>query len=537
MSISFNEIPGISKLFTDYLYSFDKVRELYAFDYRSESGFESCIEEKKRNYIKEALFTRDEVADVLRDQNINFDVSSKTFENIELLRKENTFAVLTGQQVGMLSGNCYTILKALCAVKLSDELGSMFPSYNFVPVFWMEDEDHDFLEINHINIFNRTNELKKISYFEKGEQKDKYTKPVSIIKSDEFINDFIDSLANELQPTDFTSNIISIVRKHYIEGSLLKDSFAGFMNSILKNQGLIFCDPSDRKIKNFFSYIFSKEIASYPTACEEVVKTSADIENEYELQIKPRALNMFYIHNDQRYVVEPKEDELLGLRNLKIRFHRDELIERLKSEPEKFSSNVVLRPILQDYVLPTVAYIGGPSEVSYFAQLKGVYKHFNVTMPVIFPRVSVTFIESKVKNFFERYSVSFTDMINLSDVAKKILSDIDNTDIEKIFTTYRDEFRSLNFEFIEKLEPIDRNLTQNFKNRAEKFDDTFDQMQAKFINSMMKQNESVTNKLNNIRNNLFPGDKLQERTINILYFLNKLQSRYNRFHLRKTELV
>lgn len=104
---------------------------------------------------------------------------------------------------------------------------------------------------------------------------------------------------------------------------------------------------------------------------------------------------------------------------------------------------------------------------------------------------------------------------------RKILSDIDNTDIEKIFTTYRDEFRSLNFEFIEKLEPIDRNLTQNFKNRAEKFDDTFDQMQAKFINSMMKQNESVTNKLNNIRNNLFPGDKLQERTINILYFLNK----------------
>lgn len=521
MSISFNEIPGVSKLFKDYLYSFDKVKKLYSFDYRSESGFEACIESKKTTYLKDAMFDRNELVEILKEQNLNFDVSNKTFESIDLLREENTFAVVTGQQVGLLTGNYYTILKALAAVKLATELKSMLPAYNFVPVFWLEDEDHDFLEINNVNIFDKSNSLKNISYFEKGEPKERYTKPVSMIKFDEYINEFINTLESDLLPTDFTAGVFDSIKEHYREGKFIKDSFAGYLDLLMKDFGLIFCDPSDPGLKKLYASVFKKEIETFPVSCEQVVRTSADIENIYELQVKPRPLNLFYIYNDQRYVVEPKEDDLLGLRNTKHRFTKEEFLGLLDSNPERFSSNVILRPILQDYILPTVSYIGGPAEISYFAQLKGVYSLYDITMPVILPRTSVTLIESRVKNFFEKFSLSYSDMINESTATKKILSDIDDIDIELLFTKYRDEFRSLNFEFAGKLENIDKNLTQNFRNRAEKFDDTFDQMKSKFIDSSMKQNESVSNKLKSVKDNLFPNGVLQERVMNIAYYINK----------------
>lgn len=521
MSISFNEIPGVSRLFKDYLYSFDKVKKLYAYDYRSESGFEACIESKKSTYLKDVMFDRNELVEILKEQNLNFDVSNKTFANIDLLREENTFAVVTGQQVGLLTGNYYTILKALAAVKLAAELKSMLPSYNFVPVFWLEDEDHDFLEINNVNIFDKSNALKNIAYFEKGEPKERYTKPVSMIKFDEFIEEFISNLEADLIQTDFTAGILETLKEHYREGKFIKDSFAGYLDALLKDLGIIFCDPSDPVLKKLYAPVFRKEIESFPVSCEQVVRTSADIENIYELQVKPRPLNLFYIYNDQRYVVEPKEDELLGLRNTKHRFTKEELLGLVDSNPERFSANVILRPVIQDYILPTISYIGGPSEVSYFAQLKGVYGLYDITMPVIFPRTSVTLIESRVKNFFEKFSLSYSDMIQESTAIKKILSGIDDFDIETLFVKYRDEFRSLNFEFAGKLENIDKNLTQNFRNRAEKFDESFDQLKTKFIDSSMKQNESVSNKLKSVKDNLFPNGVLQERVLNIVYYINK----------------
>lgn len=519
MNIPYTSLSGYNDLFIDYLNQFEKVSEFFAFSPDSH-GIINSINSKKESYNNERI-SRIELAEILKTQNKFFNSGESTFLNIEFLKEENTFAIVTGQQIGLLTGNLYTIIKALNAVRLSRSLSSKYSDYKFVPVFWLEADDHDFLEINNINVFNSSNEINNIGYFEKGIEKERYLTPVGRIELDSHIEGFKQNLKESLIQTEFTENLFDFINRSYKEGIDLITAFARFFNYIAGDMGIIFCNPTDKELKKMMIPVFEKELNTFPQTCEMVVDTSARLESkDYEPQVKPRSVNVFYTHNNNRHLVEIKEG-MFSLRHTRQKYEKDEFFHLLYTNPENFSPNVILRPVCQDYLLPTVAYVGGPSEVAYFAQFRKVYNFFNMEVPVVYPRTSVTILEKKVEAFLEKYKLGFEELFDEAAVMRKLLNKFDEVNIQDLFSNFEDDLNAILYTYSLKLNSIDKNLTTNLKNKYDKFLENLSLSKKKFEESQIKQNESTSSKLSGIVNSVYPNNTPQERFINISYFLNK----------------
>lgn len=519
MNIPYTSLPGYNDLFIDYLNNFEKVSQFFSFSPDGQ-GMMSSINSKKESYRNERI-SRIELAEILKSQNKFFNSGESTFLNIEFLKEENTFAVVTGQQIGLLTGNLYTLIKALNAVQLSRSLSAKYTDYKFVPVFWLEADDHDFLEVNNINIFDSSNQLKNISYFEKGVEKERYLTPTGRIELDPEIETFKQKLRETLLQTDFTETLFDYINRSYKEGIDLITAFARFFNYITGDRGIIFCNPTDKELKKMMIPVFEKELNTFPQTCEMIVDSSARLESkEYEPQVKPRSINLFYTHNNNRHLVEVKEDKF-SLRHTRQKFDKEEFFHLLYTNPDNFSPNVILRPVCQDYLLPTIAYVGGPSEVAYFAQFGKVYNFFDMEVPVIFPRSSITFLEKRVESFIEKYGIGFDELFDEEQVTKKLLGKVNEHNIEEIFGNFEDDLNAIMYTYSLKLDEVDKNLTINLKNKFEKFKENIAASKKKFEESQIMQNDTTGSKLSSVINSVYPNSNPQERYINISYFINK----------------
>ncbi|MBX7045227.1 MAG: bacillithiol biosynthesis cysteine-adding enzyme BshC [Ignavibacteria bacterium] len=520
-TLPYNNLPDFNNLFLDYIDDFDKIKNYYKYDYRDDNEFLNALIKKKNTYLKETDFSREDLCRILVTQNKFFNSSEKTYEKIEQLKSSNTFAIVTGQQVGMLTGPIYTILKAINAIQLANKLNQKFKDYNFVPVFWLECEDHDFLEVNNVNVLTKENEVRNVSYFgEEGEQ-EKYLKPAGTIILDDKIEELKSQIRSDLNETDFSNTVFDYINRSYKAGIDLKTAFARLLNYYLKDEGLIFIDPSEKDLKRPLISIFKKELASYPALCEKVIFSSAEMEHEYDPVIKPKPINLFYTHNGNRYLIEPKDGESYGLKNSRQKFSRDEMFLILNANPELFSPNVLLRPVCQDTILPTIAYIGGPSEISYFAQVKDAYEFFETPMPLVYPRTSVTIVEKRVETFLEKNKLKILDLFHPKDTARRMVEKFSEVNIEELFSQYLDEVNSVFYQLKQKLEAIDKNLVNTLEKKDQQYKDSLNILKDKFMSSYLNQNEIVTKQLNKILSVIFPEHSLQERSINIVYFLNK----------------
>ncbi len=215
-----------------------------------------------------------------------------------------------------------------------------------MPVFWLEADDHDFPEINNVNVISKENELKNIKYFEKGQEQEKYLKPTGSIILDDHISTFINELEESFNKTDFSDSLFSIIRDNYKTGTNVKTAFARFLNSILGDKGLIFIDPSDILVKKILKPVFETELNTSPQVCEKVINTSVELEADYAVQVKPKAINLFYIHEGNRYLLEPRDNDIYALKHSRQKFTKEELFNLLETNPERFSWNVVTRPDL-----------------------------------------------------------------------------------------------------------------------------------------------------------------------------------------------
>lgn len=528
--VPFNKLPTFQKLFLDYISpdeeEFGKISGFFHASYRDNEEIFKVIDGKSHNYNAGRYFDKNTLIDILKRQNVTFGASEQTAANIELLADENTFAVVTGQQVGLYSGNFYTILKTITAIKLAADLKTRFPQFNFVPVFWLESEDHDLEEADHIQLINRQNEIVRVGYKEpEAEVEDTTIKknlaPVGSIKFDEEINRINEELKNALIDTDFKEKIFQKIIEYYKEGSCFKDSFSMFLNWLFSDYGLIFIDCSDKEIKKLLTPVFEKELNTSPKMCEAIIHTSAELEKNYDLQVKPKVINLFFIHNGNRLLIEPRDNNRFALKNSKRRFEQEELMNILFENPELFSPNVVLRPLCQDYLLPTVAYIGGPSEISYFAQLKPAYEHYDITMPVIYPRVSATVLENKVNKFLKNFDVKFEEIFDNKLLISKVVDKLSEIKIDDEMTKIEDELGRIFYDLKNVTAKVDKTLLNTVDSMKEKLMSGIETFKGKMINAQAKKSETTTSQIDKVTNNIFPLGSLQERVINVTYFLNK----------------
>ncbi|MEN3039352.1 MAG: bacillithiol biosynthesis BshC, partial [Candidatus Kryptonium sp.] len=321
----------MTNLFIDYVYNFKKVQKFYSHDFTDLDSLNLLFEAVLKNYRN-----RKSVFEILKRQNLSYG-NYQAQDKLELFSKDNTLAVVTGQQVGFLSGPLYTIYKVITTIKLADFLSEKFPDFNFVPIFYLESEDHDFFEANHAKIFNTNNQLVKIEFEPEDTKKENYG-PVGEIIFNEKLDIVLKKLEDELQDTEFKSEIMKLVRSTYKNGSNFAESFVRFVAGIFKNRGLIFMNPNDVEIKKLLTPIFEREIDEHPKLSNLIIDVSAELEEKYHAQIKPRPINLFLFYRGGRYPIEPADEEgMFRLKGVRFKFSKGELKHILDINPQALS--------------------------------------------------------------------------------------------------------------------------------------------------------------------------------------------------------
>lgn len=517
MYINFSDIPGNHNLFLDYLYEFENVKDFYKNDFHNKEEYSGIFHRisESHDHSREAL------SQTLKVQYQGFNPSAKTQKNISALGDKKTLAVVTGQQLGILGGPLYTFYKLMSAIKLSTFLSERYDDYYFVPVFWLEGDDHDFNEVRGINLPNENNEIIKIGYDQEVEDEEDNKGSIGNLILNESLEKFYSELEKNLRVTEFTPQLLDKIKSFYTVGKTFKQAFKELLFWLFDQYGLVIFDPQDKNIKNLLKPVFKKEITNFRTHTEKLVKVSAKLEEIYHAQVKVRPVNLFYSYEEGRYLIEPVENEF-RLKRKRKKFTLDEMLSHIDNEPENFSPNVLLRPICQDYVLPTAFYIGGPSEISYFAQVMPLYDFYNVEAPIIYPRASATIIEKNINSIIEKFGINLNELFQDPEGLKqKVIDSFSKTSVEDIFNGTTSQIDLAFDQLKEKLFELDKTISDASSKYKEKIIKYVEELKGKAYDAQKRKHEITLRQIERVINVAFPNSILQEREINFIYFANK----------------
>ncbi len=525
MYISFSDIPKHQNLFLDYLYEFQNVQEFYENNFRSKEDYILLFKKISQSKSKREF----DLSGLLKDQYADSaNVSSKTLRNIELLNNHKTIAILTGQQLGILGGPLYTIAKILTTIRLANQFSERYDEFKFVPVFWLEGDDHDFNEVRSINIFDIENQILNIGYKEEISDDDA-KQSIGGILFDESLNEFFTKLEGSLRETEFKPELLSRLKEYYKVGKSFKQSFKDLLMWLFDEYGLVIFDPQDPKIKSILKPIFKKEVNDFSIHTQKLIQTSARLEELYHAQVKVKPVNLFYHTDDGRFSIEPVDD-VFKLRRKRKQFTKDEILAEIENAPERFSPNVLLRPICQDYIFPTGFYVAGPSEISYFAQVTPLYNFYNIVTPIVYPRASFTLLEKNVAAALDKYDLSMNDIfLGFDELKEKVIAELSENNIENVFHESENDIELIFDKLKENLFAIDKTLVDSSGKTKEKILSAINELKTKAVKAQENKHETTIRQLTRISNLLYPNGNLQEREINFTYFYNK----YGRELIRK----
>lgn len=519
-SIPFEDFPSsfnsISNLYRTYISNFDSVEKFYSAPFRSLADQSDILQAVTSRHVD-----RSQIAAILEEQQVRFGTGKDSEAHALLLQQDTTYAIVTGQQVGILGGPLYTIYKIITALKLADKLNNELSGYNFVPVFYLEAEDHDYDEISTVSIIDVKNEMQSFQYLPEGKPLEKKQGAVGSMVFDNEIEQFLSRIETNLQPSNFRASVMDMLRRAYRPGVDFASAFAAYITYLLPNSGLVILDPRDQALKNLLKPVFKKELQTHPKTSEIVIKRSATLEETYHAQAKPRAINLFLQHRGGRYLIEPRETGY-GLKGARQRFSDEEMNALVENSPELFSPNVLLRPIIQDYLLPTFAYIGGPSEIAYFAQLKDVYKHFDVTMPVVYPRASATVIEEKVQRIIDKFDISpFDFFMELELLQKNVSTKLSDVKLEDVFEKAHANIDDCLKELRYALQTVDPTLSGSYDNARKKIEYQVNRLKEKAYDAQRKNFSTAMRQIEKAALHIAPNGTFQERTYPLFQYCNK----------------
>ena len=507
----------LPRLAEDYIYEFDKVREFYDGDFRDPAAFERQAERARLRPI-----AREELAAVLSEQNRSYGCGTETLDVIGKFVGDKACAVVTGQQVGLFSGPLYTIFKALTAIKLADALERRGLG-SFVPVFWLASDDHDLAEIDHIALLDRDNRLREIRC-EAASRESKV--PVSKVPLPPDIGDCLERLKALTPDTEFKADILGSLSEAYQPGRSYVEAFARWMTHLFKSRGLVLIDASPPRLKEMGRDIFYREIADGSPSTRQVLAASEWLRQagyEPQIPLHEGILNQFYTERERQAI--RRKDGAFAIKGQPSLESKEDLLRLAVERPFLFSPNVLLRPLYQDSVLPTVAYVGGPSEIAYFGQLKGVYETFGLPMPVIYPRKSVTIVERKIDHILKKYHLSVPDLWRnaagaIGDITKEEIPDSVGRTLLRVRDDLERDYASLKAEIL----AFDAGLAPSVDLAKGRMTQQLDFMQKKVQQAARKRNDIAVQQLRKAVDSLYPNQRLQERVFNIVPYLIKYGS-------------
>lgn len=515
--LPFSSIPGQSQLFLDYLSSPSGFKKYYPNAVERVGDLKGHVDDVLANHNVD----RDALCDILEDQNRAYGSSDLSFENIAKLRETDCVAVLTGQQVGLFTGPLYTIYKALSAIRCAKQLSKT--GVKAVPVFWMATEDHDYEEISTAYSIDQNGALSNAKIDLDNSQ---LGSPVGDISLPRSIDDLISQWTGSFPKSEFTDDFRSLISGSYSTGMSLGTAFGKLIARIFENYGLIIFDPLDERVKKLSAPLVEKAIEKADVIVDAIRQRSAElIENGYHAQVQVEENYFpFFWHDEagKRVSIKRSGANLYRIAGSKDVVGRDFLLNAARTEPSRFSPGVMLRPVVQDYLFPTICYFGGGAEIAYFAQNSEAYRLLERPITPILHRQSFTVVEPKHARTMEKYGLSFQDNFRgLERLIPEIVERVIDPETSAVFADVEAKIDSELDRIEKQLSKFDPTLADNLSKRRKKIVYHVTALRTKFEKARVQKDEVVNNRLNSLMSALYPSHGLQERTLNFTAFANR----------------
>ena len=498
-TINLKDTNYFSSLMLDYIEQKEQLQPFYN-RFPTKENFILQAEEKLKNYSNRSV-----LVDALTDQLKNLELSKKQKKNIEALKAENTVTITTGHQLNLFTGPIFFFYKILQVIKQAKELNKTQDKINFVPVFWMATEDHDFDEINHFRFGDR------IIHWEK-----EHGGPVGQLSTDgleDVFKSFLSILPNGIKK----DKLKDLIESSYLKEATLTEATRKLVHLLFKDYGLLMLDGDDKKLKETMIPTFEKELLSQ-TSYEAVIPQSEKlIELGYNVQVNPREINLFYISNPLSRERIVFENEKFFVLNTSVSFTKEEILEELKNYPEKFSPNVILRPLYQETILPNVAYIGGGGELAYWLELKSMFEKFEIDFPLLVLRNSMLI---RTKKQVEKQLALNLKEEDLFTSSREIIKNdvVENSDLLEKLPELEQQLQQI----FNQLESLANQTDQSFANMVQaqrtKQLKGFDKLNKRLVKAEIKKDEERRLRIENLLTDLTQEKGLQERVRNFSDF-------------------
>ena len=495
--IPHSQIPGTSALFRDYLYRFDRLERFYR--HPPELGAAG----KAAGEIDLSPERRAALVKALRLQNQG--CCEETKQHLDALAEPGTVVVATGQQVGLFGGPALALYKALTAVKIAAKLSD--DGVKAVPVFWLATEDHDLAEVDHTWALDAAGEPVRLrSASEAG--------PNQPVGGVQFSDAGVGGLRAALGGMPFGDEVADLVERHYRPGATYGEAFKGLFSSILGERGLIFLDPSRREIRQLSAPLIRKALESAPELTHALLERNGELEQagyHQQVLVEGSTSLVFLVEDGKRLPLRRQEGTYSSGRR---KFSSEELIVRLDGDPEAFSPNALLRPVVQDYLLPTAVSVGGPAELAYLAQSAVLYERLLGRAPVLMPRSFVTMLDGASSKLLARTGLDVPDCFAPSaELREKIAGRLTPASLKQAFDRQGGRVERALSELGGELESFDQSLSGTFSRSRKKISYQLEKMRAKAARESLRRDERAAREAHRLGQWLYPNRGLQERTL------------------------
>jgi bacillithiol biosynthesis cysteine-adding enzyme BshC len=512
IAIDVRRFPWIRRLAGEYAWNFPSVESFFSGSPSSPDAWRDAVARAQAHPRK-----RDQMAAAILGQLGARRSPDAAKEAAARLRDPRAVAIVTGQQAGLFGGPLFTLLKAITTIQLAARVSAEH-GVPTVPIFWVDAEDHDWDEVRACNVLDDALHYRTIALPEPPGANDV---PVAWIRLDDSVNRAADDLALTMAPTEFTDSVLGALRLNYRPGVGMAEAFAGWMDGLLGGRGLVVFDGADPAAKSIAVDLFSREVASPGRTAALAIETG-------------RALSARG-HDPQ---VVPQEDgvalfRLDGARRpIRVRDGRfaigDEAIDgaalaaEVAAAPARFSPNVLLRPLVQDTIFPTVCYVAGPSELAYLAQLGPIYGHFGIPMPLIYPRATATILDSASTRFLARYELPLESLQPQGEAAlNKLLESQLPPSVEHSLHSATAAIEAQMSKVIEAVPAIDPTLAGAAKTTLGRMEHDLKTLHQKIIQAAKRRDETLRRQFARAQAQAFPAGQPQERALGIIFFLNR----------------
>ncbi len=498
--ISYRQTNAFSKLVLDYVDAAPALRKFYNYDINID-GIKKAVKDRKNFPANRKL-----LVDTFTNQYAPLQISDKLKVNIESLSSENTFTICTAHQPNIFTGHLYLIYKILHAIKLCEELKAALPDNNFVPVYYMGSEDADLEELGEVYI-------KGYKY----QWQTKQTGAVGRMIIDKDFLKIIDGIAGQLAVEKNGTNILDIVRATYKEGLTIEQATFHFVHYLFNEYGLLVLLPDDKNLKAAFAPVITKELEEQFSE-KAVVQTVAAFPQEYKVQASGRAINLFYLIDNKRERIE-STNESFTIANTEIRFTKEALFLELKNNAERFSPNVILRPVFQEMILPNVAFIGGGGEIAYWLELKNVFEAVGAFFPPLVLRNSFTIMNKKAADKMKSLGLQYNDTFKqerqlIEEMVKK------ESELTLDLKVEKEAFKAVYENIKTTAGNIDSTLNCHVHALRTQGLNKLEILEKKMLKAEKKKFEAQQRQIQKLKTALYPNNNLQERVDNVLEYVS-----------------